>query len=112
MLIAAALSAQFSAAIADTSGSGGLITEITKGRISSRSGYVILVVLGVGLTWSSNIFEIISYASRAFAFYYSIQAAIAAIIAYKKNTQSAQTYAFAILCLLGICITAFGKSVE
>ena len=34
LLIAAAISAQFSAAVADTGGSGGLMTELTRGRIS------------------------------------------------------------------------------
>ncbi|MCS6762283.1 MAG: APC family permease [Candidatus Devosia symbiotica] len=38
LLVAAALAAQFSAAIADTSGSGGLIAELTRGRMSERGG--------------------------------------------------------------------------
>lgn len=41
LLIAAAISAQFSATVADTSGSGGLLTELTRGRISSRARYAI-----------------------------------------------------------------------
>ena len=36
LLVVAALSAQFSAAIADTSGSGGLIAEVSKGAVSER----------------------------------------------------------------------------
>jgi hypothetical protein len=36
MLVAAALAAQFSAAVADTSGSGGLIHGITRGRLPVR----------------------------------------------------------------------------
>ena len=37
LLVAAALAAQFSAAVADTSGSGGLFEELTQGRISTRA---------------------------------------------------------------------------
>jgi hypothetical protein len=33
---------------------------------------------GLALTWTANVFEIISYASRAFAPYYALQAMIAA----------------------------------
>ncbi len=78
LLTAAALAAQFSAAVADTSGSGGLIEELTGGTVSVRVAYALLVVTGLALTWALNVFEIITYASRAFAFYYAIQSAIAA----------------------------------
>ena len=74
LLIAAAISAQFSAAVADTSGSGGLLTELTRWRISSRAGYAVLVIVGLCLTWTLSVFEIIGYASRAFALYYALQA--------------------------------------
>jgi hypothetical protein len=70
LLVAAALSAQFSAAIADTSGAGGLFTEVSKGKLKPNQSYALLVIIGIALTWSANIFEIISYASRAFVYYY------------------------------------------
>jgi len=77
LLIIAALSSQFSAAIADTEGSGGLFEELTDGRFSAKGGYLLLVLIGVALTWAADIFEIVSYASRAFALYYGLQAALA-----------------------------------
>ena len=77
LLVAAALAAQFSAAEADTSGSGGLVAELTGGRVSARMAYVMLTGIGLALTWSAGIFDIISYASRAFAAYYGLQAFIA-----------------------------------
>ncbi len=76
LLVAAALSAQFSAAVADTGESGGLVAELTGNRLSTRHGYALLVAAGLLLTWSSNVFQIISYASHAFALYYSLQALI------------------------------------
>ncbi|HHB80734.1 MAG TPA: hypothetical protein ENK83_03165, partial [Aliiroseovarius sp.] len=72
LLVVAALSAQFSAAIADTNGSGGLIEEVTKGVIREKMAYAVLVGIGLLLTWTANVFEIISYASRAFALYYAL----------------------------------------
>jgi len=112
LLIAAALSAQFSAAVADTSGSGGLLAELTGGRISTRVGYAILVVLGLGLTWAMSVFEIISYASRAFALYYAIQALIAAKGAMDQPKAPGKAVLFFALFVLGLGIAVFGRAVE
>lgn len=112
LLIAAALSAQFSAAVADTSGSGGLVTELTASRVSPKQAYAILTVLGLVLTWSLDIFEIISYASRAFAFYYALQSAIAATAAWRIGGQRPRAACYAALALLGIAIAIFGEPVE
>jgi hypothetical protein len=112
LLVAAALSAQFSAAIADTSGSGGLTAELTKGRVKPHLAYALLVSIGLLLTWSANVFQIISYASRAFALYYSLQAVIAARRAYLLPDQQWKAAAFAVLALLGSMIVLFGNSVE
>ena len=112
LLIAAAISAQFSAAVADTGGSGGLIAELTGGRVSTRKGYAVLVAIGLALTWVASIFEIISYASRAFALYYAIQSAIAAIGAWQNAGGRPKALGFAALAVLGIAIAIFGVSAE
>jgi hypothetical protein len=111
LLVAAALSAQFSAAVADTSGAGGLIAELSKGKLSPKVAYAALVGVGLLLTWTANIFEIISYASRAFAAYYGIQATIAALSAYAVGHKGKCTI-FAGLAVLGCIITIFGDAVE
>lgn len=111
LLVMAALSAQFSAAIADTGGSGGLIAEVTQGIVTQKQAYAILVGVGILLTWTSNIFEIISYASRAFALYYAIQASIAAIRAARRGHSGLAVF-FAILSALAVAITVFGTPVE
>lgn len=111
LLVVAALSAQFSAAIADTSGSGGLIFEISKGKIPEKLTYALLVGVGLFLTWSANIFEIISYASRAFAAYYAIQAGIAAVSAHGQGHRG-RMFLFAFMAILGAGITVFGEPVE
>ncbi len=111
ILVAAALAAQFSAAVADTSGSGGLITELSANRLTPRMAYFLLTLTGLFLTWSANVFEIISYASRAFAIYYSLQASIAAITSWKQRRYWT-SLGFATLTLLGVLIVIFGQSVE
>jgi len=112
LLIIAALSAQFSAAVADTGGSGGLITELTKGRIKTHQAYALLVFTGLVLTWSVNIFEIVSYASRAFALYYGLQSAIAAVLCLRSGGNHSKTLGFALLAILGLAIAVLGTAVE
>ncbi len=76
MLIFAATMSQFSAAVADILGGGGLIAEESQERLSPNPGYLAISVCAIVLVWSTSIFEIITYASRAFAFYYFTQSLI------------------------------------
>jgi hypothetical protein len=73
LLIMAALASQSSAAIADTNGASGLLREATRHRVPVRLGNLATVIAAVALTWSANIFEIITYASKAFVAYYALQ---------------------------------------
>ena len=113
LLVLAALAAQFSAAIADTSGSGGLVEELTKGRMTARYGYALLVFIGLVITWEADVFHIIAYASRAFALYYTLQSAIAARRAFIiAGTPWYKKLGFSLLVVLGIMIVLFGNDVE
>lgn len=108
LLVVAALAAQFSAAIADTGGAGGLVAELSRKRISPRQAYLVLVAAGIGLTWTSDIFSIISYASRAFAGYYALQAALAAL----RVEPGPRRIGYWALAALGAAITVLGTPVE
>jgi len=108
LLVAAALAAQLSAAIADTSGSGGLAVELTKGKIGEKQAYAVLVAIGLVLTWVADIFQIISYASRAFAIYYALQAAIAALSCAHPTRKTL----FWVLALTGLLAAIFGSAIE
>ncbi|MCB1492571.1 MAG: hypothetical protein KDJ77_12385 [Rhodobiaceae bacterium] len=112
LLVAAALSAQFSAAIADTGGSGGLIEELTRNRVSPRLAYALLSGIGLVMTWTLHVFEIIAYASRAFAFYYALQALIAASTAWREKRGRVRAAGFAALAVFGFVILLFGTAAE
>ncbi len=110
MLVIAALMSQFSAAIADTVGAGGLLTESLGARMRFSPKFSYLIVAGIGtlLVWTTNIFEIISLASRAFAIYYAIQCIIAATTARRVlqgRQRSLQTLSFVTLSVI-LIITA------
>ncbi len=110
LLVAAALAAQFSAAVADTAGAGGLVAEVTGGRITTRLAYALLVTSGLVLTWTFDVFTIIAYASRAFAAYYAIECAIAAQAQWGRSR--AMALGFGALAVLAVAITVFGRPVE
>lgn len=110
LLVAAALAAQFSAAVADTGGAGGLIAELSRDRLRPRQAYVLVVAVGLAITWSADVFEIISHASRAFAAYYTVQSGLAAWRAGSKSPIRAGL--FAVLAVLGAAIVLFGQPVE
>jgi len=105
------LMSQFSAAVADMIGSGGLVQVETHGRISSKTGYLLVALIDIVLIWSLNIFEIIAYASKAFAFYYLLQTFIATVVAFYKR-KYLYGVLFALLLPILAFITIFGKSAE
>lgn len=76
-LVLAAIFSQFSAAIADTLGASGNMLEFTQHKIKPRWTYVIIGGFAIILTWSANTLEILTLASRAFAFYYFLQCLVA-----------------------------------
>lgn len=112
LLLVAALSAQFSAAVADTNGSGGLLSELTGGKLPPRAGYLLLVGVGLMLTWAFSVFEIISYASKAFALYYGCQAVIAAVQARNVAAGTGKVMLFTSLGILGLLVAVFGAAIE
>ena len=76
LVISAALS-QFAAAVADTIASTGNMSEISRQKISPRTGYLIVGFGALSLTWAANTYEILALASRAFALYYLLQCLLA-----------------------------------
>jgi len=89
LIIAAGLS-QFSAAIADTLAAAANMKEVSKQRIDTRLGYLLVGISAMALSWSGSTFEIIALASRAFAFYYLLQC----IVAFSVCHNNRQRYLF------------------
>lgn len=83
LLIGAALMSQFSAAVADTGGGGGLLSESSGKRLSTRVAYLGIASCAILLVWAVDLIEIITLASRAFAFYYFLQALLALNFCYR-----------------------------
>ena len=93
------------------------MAELTDGRLSPRQGYGALVALGLILTWSADVFQIITYASRAFALYYALQAVIAALAAWRGPNLAGgrnrwRALGFGVLAVLGFAIFGFAQAVD
>ncbi|MCB1186880.1 hypothetical protein KDL29_06895 [bacterium] len=81
LILVTAIGSQFSAAVADNAGAGGLVEELSLGRLPQRYAYLLISVVTITLTWLTNVNAIIAYASRAFAVYYTLQCLVALLVA-------------------------------
>ena len=73
VVIIGAIASQYSSSIADMIGCGSIIHDMSISRISLNNAYLIIAVFGLILIWFADIFELVAYASRAFALYYFLQ---------------------------------------
>jgi len=108
LLTVAAMGSQFSAAVADNSGAGGLIEDITNRRLPMRYAYLLIMLVTIALTLETNVNQIIAYASRAFALYYMLQCLVALLVARKKGRGG---LGFALLALICLAVFVFGAPV-
>jgi hypothetical protein len=110
LLAVAAMSSQFSAAVADDEGAGGLIEEITQRKVSIRYAYLLILLVTGVLAWSTNVNEIIAYASRAFALYYALQCAVALIVAWQSDVKNrtARLVTYSLLTMICLLVFAVG----
>ncbi|MEJ2088956.1 MAG: hypothetical protein P8Y69_10905, partial [Gammaproteobacteria bacterium] len=87
----------------------------TYGNIKHRIVYPAVMLLAVALLWSSHILSIIAYASRAFAAYYAIQCAMAALhsgMAQKGERSFSKMALFALLSIVMVLVALFGIPAE
>jgi hypothetical protein len=111
LLAVAAIGSQFSAAVADNAGAGGLIEDITHRELPVRYAYLLILMVTVALTWETNVNQIIAYASRAFALYYTLQCAVAWVVAFQKKSlpgRPLRLLVFGFLAMICLLVFALG----
>lgn len=117
MLIIAALMSQFSAAVADTGGAGGLLNENSQSKLSTNVSYVGVSAAAILLVWSVDLLQIITLASRAFAIYYFLQALLALTYCYKDCARESRMtlwtrILFFVIALILLYVVFFAISAE
>ncbi len=111
LITVGALASQSSAAIADAIGAGGLLNDITKGRIPVRYTYPWIAVVSAIVTWETDVFSLITLASRCFAFYYALQCLVATLSARRRGAHW-RAAGFGLLMLVCAAIVIFGTPAE
>jgi hypothetical protein len=101
-LVIAAVLSQFSAAVADVVAAGGNVEESTDGRVDDQLAYVWICGIAIILAFASTL-TILSFASRAFAFYYFLQC----LVAINVTEKSWQKFAIGTLAVVLAFITLF-----
>lgn len=112
LLSVAAIGSQFSAAVADNEGAGGLIRDITNHRLPIRYAYLLILLVTLAITWETNVNEIIAWASRAFALFYMLQCVVAFLVAWSTKDlprRGRQLVLFGMLTV--VCLTVFALGV-
>lgn len=108
LLIAAALASQSSAAVADMNGASGLLAEVTGRRLSVNAGNLATAIVAIGVTWSGNIYDIITYASKAFVGYYGLQSLQAFLSAFRRR-RFGEALLFAFGMLFAAAVVLLGR---
>jgi hypothetical protein len=111
LITVGALASQSSAAIADAIGAGGLLNDITKGRIPVRYTYPWIASISAIVTWETDVFSLITLASRCFALYYALQCLVAMMSTGGRGAYG-RAAGFGCLMLLCAAIVIFGTPAE
>ena len=115
LLSIAAIGSQFSAAVADNSGAGGLLEDLTHHKLPARYAYLLILLVTVALNWETDVNAIIAYASRAFALFYMLQCVVAFIVARQLRDlpgRRLRLATFGFLALMCLAVFALGLPSE
>ena len=115
LIVIGAVFAQLSAAVADSIGAGGLIEQVSGRRIDHRHAYPVIALIGIALTWTLDIFAVITLASRAFALFYLLQCLVAAGVALRTpglRRHRLHAAGFLALAAMALAVVLFGIPME
>lgn len=111
LILVGALASQSSAAIADALGAGGLIHDIAGTRISLNHAYPLIAIVAGVVTWETDVYSLITFASRCFALYYALQCLVATLSAMRRNRPGLAA-GFAALAFVCAAVVVLGTPAE
>ena len=112
-VLAGALSSQLSAAVADSIGSGGLVNEVSRRKVSVPLAFALAGALAIVVVWLTDPFEVVALSSRAFALFYALQCVLALIVSVKDNRgTNGQRIGFVAIGLICLVAAAVGAPAE
>lgn len=111
LMVLTAVASEFSAAVADSIGASGLVADLTGRRIGTQAAYWLIGGGALAVLWLTDVVGLVALASRAFALFYALQCAVAALIAH-RNEGRLRALWFAGLALLCLAIAVLGLPAE
>lgn len=109
-VLAGAVSSQLSAAVADSIGSGGLVNEVSRRKISVPLAFALAGAMAVLVVWLTDPFQVVALSSRAFAAFYALQCALALMVSVRNGVGTmAQRVGFVVIgvvCLVAVFVGA------
>jgi hypothetical protein len=112
-VLVGALSSQLSAAVADSIGSGGLMSEVTQRKLSVQVAFALAGVLAIAVVWLTDPFQVVAISSRAFALFYALQCMLALLVARRTGVGTpAQRIGFVAIGLICLIATLVGAPAE
>jgi hypothetical protein len=104
-VLVAAVASQLSAAVADSIGSGGLMSELSRRKLGVSAAFALAAVLAVAVVWLTDPMQVVALSSRAFAVFYACQCGLALFVSYRNGVGSGlQRIGFA--AVGSICVIA------
>ena len=104
-VLAGAVSSQLSAAVADSIGSGGLVNEVSRRKISVPLAFTLAGALAVLVVWLTDPFQVVALSSRAFALFYAMQCVLALLVSVRSGAGS-MLYRVGFIAVGVICLVA------
>lgn len=105
-----AVSSQLSAAVADSIGSGGLVNEVSRRKISVPIAFTLAGALAILVVWLTDPFEVVALSSRAFALFYAMQCVLALLVSIKSGAgtvpQRIGFVTIGLICLVAVFVGA------
>jgi hypothetical protein len=113
LVLVGAVASQLSAAVADSIGSAGLASEVSRGRLNLTAGFLASAALAVVVVWLTDPFQVVAAASRAFAVFYMVQCVLALLTARRTGAGGpAAQAAFAALAVVSLAAALAGAPAE
>ena len=74
--------------MADSIGSGGLVSELSRRKLSLPVAFCLAGALAIGVVWLTDPVQVVALSSRAFAVFYACQCALALLVSMKTGAGS------------------------
>ena len=104
-VLVGAVSSQLSAAVADSIGAAGLMSEVSHRKLGVRLAFVAASLASIAVVWLTDPFQVIALSSRAFALFYALQCAIGLWVSLRTGVGS-RVGRIGIILVGLVCLTA------